>query len=246
MTEDAPPPATAAARALEAALVDKDPPISFRLVRKGGKRGPGKWVIAEEGIQVHVPGWAVVAGLVSTFVAAALAIAKVQDVKLGAKGAMGIYGPDRVTLEDLDYARGEMREEGALNRISAMEWVVGVPMYARAHRDYRMTLADEVAAPSDAGVPDTVQAAKDNWDWTMFTLSTGEEYHAILIPFGHEDFPQGWSQEYWMDGGMQQSTEPEPGTRGAVLKAQAQREGLWPPRKLTAAEKQYGHAGPPA
>jgi len=215
------------AEALAEAMKDRDPPISFRLVRKGGKRGPGKWGIAEEGIQVHIPGWAVVLGLGTAIVTAAVAYARMEGFKLKGKGAVGAYGPDRVTLADIDYARTEL---GPI--ITPMEWVVGIPMYARAHRDYRLELAAEVAAPNTAGVPDSLQAAPA---FELFTLSSGEVY--VRVYDGKTII------DYWRLGdGSQNSVEKTVGTLGESLYKKAIAEGFWPPRKMTADERAEGLA----
>lgn len=183
-----------------------------------------------EGLQVSVPWWAVVGGGVVAG-ATALGLLLQQLGKLDkykpSKSQKGEYGPDRVTLADIDYARAEL---GPI--ITPMEWVVGVPMYARAHRDYRMEMAAEVAAPNDAGVPDTMQAAPK---FTLFTLSSGEAY--IRVYDGKSIV------EYWLlNDGTQNSVETTAGTKGNALYTQAKREGLWPPRKLTDEERAEGKA----
>jgi len=208
-----------------------------------GKHVPG-------GLQISMPWWAVVGGgaLGGTALLAMLLnhLGKLDKYK-PSKSQESEYGPNRVTLADLDYARSEL---GPI--VTPMEWLVGVPLYARAHRDYRMELAAEVAAPTDAGVSDKVLGYSDlaNWTFVKFTLSSGEQYVTIFIPANKVDeFPGGHTQEYWLLTDGSQNTISNMNTAGTVankLYTQAKQEGLWPPRKLTADEKEYGNAGPPA
>jgi hypothetical protein len=198
------------------------------------------------GLQVSLPWWAVAGGLLvggGTVLGLVLDHLGKLDKYKPSKAQEGEYGPDRVTLADFDYARNEL---GPI--ITPMEWLIGVPLYARAHRDYRMELAAEVAEPNDAGVPDTLQpSAPNTLTLPMFTLGTGEIYTRV---YGWKG--EGHSMvEFWlMTDGSQQSVEKVAGTRGNKLYKQAKAEGHWPIRALTADEKAkkaaFYAAGPPA
>ena len=189
-----------------------------------------------DGLQISVPWWAVAGG--SIIGGSALMfilfdhLGKLDRYK-PSKGQVKEYGPDRVTLDDINYARNEM---GPI--VTPMEWMVGVPLYARAHRDYRMSLAADLAAPTDAGIPDSAQPAVNvtdtetgesmplsNWHIPLFELTTGEKYIAIFIPSRrYDEYPNGYSQEYWLmtDGSQQNNTNAHiEGTVANKLKAQA-------------------------